>query len=82
MKKKPMELLAKFWTKLALKCPERYLFKNNFINNIRRVTYGLQFSPCFQMANAPAAISDSIGASTNKMTENDIEAQLAKLRSS
>lgn len=36
----------------------------------------------FQMANAPTAISDSIGASTNKMTEKDIEAQLAKLRSS
>lgn len=40
-----------------------------------------EFLLSFQMANAPSAISDSIGASTNKMTEKDIEAQLAKLRS-
>lgn len=41
----------------------------------------LNIFPLFiQMSDAPSAIKDSIGTSS-KMTEKDIEAQLAKLRS-
>lgn len=33
------------------------------------------------MSKAPSAVNDSIGTSTKKLSEDDIEAQLARLRS-
>lgn len=41
----------------------------------------IRLSLCFQMRGAPSAIQDSIGSTGPKMTEKDIAAQLAKLRS-
>lgn len=74
-----MALSAKCSTKLALKSPERWrsfdisvIFCYPFHSN--------KFPPYFQMSDAPSAIKDSLGG-TAKLSEKDIEAQLAKLRS-
>lgn len=75
-------IVNKVLDEIGIEMSGKVFIQHICINDIIcRATHELRFLPSFQMANAPSAISDSIGASTNKMSEKDIEAQLAKLRS-